>query len=251
MLDAAPKFIISDNITYMASAPNVRPDLRHVLASAARLQELVPDAVLVGGSAAALYAGHRASYDHGHVLADLRARFDMVLEALESEDGWATNRLVYGKIILGELGGIETGIRQLIRLRPLEVTLVEVPTGERVLVPTFDETLRIKAFLITRRNQTRDFLDVAALSDRCGIDHATHVLGSMDRHYGDQNRDGIAVSTQLARQLADPRPKDSTTTRQLGTYKGLDDRWQNWSATVDVCRSIAASLVLAQEPPQE
>jgi hypothetical protein len=33
------------------------PDLRAVLNSAARLQELVPDAVLVGGSAAALYAG--------------------------------------------------------------------------------------------------------------------------------------------------------------------------------------------------
>jgi hypothetical protein len=51
--------------------------LRAVLESAARLQELVPDAVLVGGSAAALYAGHRDSFDHDHVLADLSDRFDM------------------------------------------------------------------------------------------------------------------------------------------------------------------------------
>jgi hypothetical protein len=34
-------------------------DLLAVLESAARLQRLVPDAVLVGGSAAAAYAGHR------------------------------------------------------------------------------------------------------------------------------------------------------------------------------------------------
>jgi len=66
---------------------------------------VVPDAVLVGGSAAALWASHRSSYDHGHVLADLDARFDAVLEAIEATDGWVTNRVTPGKIILGELGG--------------------------------------------------------------------------------------------------------------------------------------------------
>ncbi|MGW6426478.1 hypothetical protein ACWF82_27715 [Nocardia sp. NPDC055053] len=51
---------------------DVSDELVAVLESAARLQVLVPDAVLVGGSAAALYAGHRDSYDHDHVLRDLR-----------------------------------------------------------------------------------------------------------------------------------------------------------------------------------
>ena len=83
----------------------VSPTLTRVLEAAARLQELVPDAVLVGGSAAALYAGHRDSYDHDHVVADLADRFDAVLEAVESQDGWVTNRVIPGKIILGELGG--------------------------------------------------------------------------------------------------------------------------------------------------
>ncbi|MGH3924627.1 MAG: hypothetical protein ACRDTT_17500, partial [Pseudonocardiaceae bacterium] len=69
------------------------PALMRVLRSAARLQELVPDAVLVGGSAATLYAGHRDSYDHDHVLADLADRFDAVLDAVESQDGWVTNRV--------------------------------------------------------------------------------------------------------------------------------------------------------------
>ena len=78
-----------------------RPELLRVLESAARLQEIVPDAVLVGGSAAALWANHRSSFDHDHVLEDLRARFDAVLDAIEATDGWVTNRVAPGKIILG------------------------------------------------------------------------------------------------------------------------------------------------------
>src|SRR5690554_137021 len=93
------------------------PALDQVLESAARFQEIAPDAVLVGDAAAALHAGHRDSFDHDHVLTDLRERFDLVLDAIESTDGWVTNRVVPGKIILGELGDIEAGVRQMIRLR--------------------------------------------------------------------------------------------------------------------------------------
>ena len=89
-----------------------------VLESAARLQELVPGAVLVGGSAAAYHVRHRISLGHDHVLADLAARYDTVLETLEALDDWSTARLAGGTLILGELGGIETGIRQMIRQRP-------------------------------------------------------------------------------------------------------------------------------------
>lgn len=80
------------------------PALLAVLESAARLQELVPDAVLVGRSMAALYAAHRDSFDHDHVVADLRDRFEVVLDALESEGEWVTNRVQPGKLILGRLG---------------------------------------------------------------------------------------------------------------------------------------------------
>ena len=121
-----------------------RPELVRVLESAARLQAIVPDAVLVGGSAAALWANHRFSFDHDHVVQDLGARFDAVLEAIEATDGWVTNRVTPGKIILGELGDIESGVRQLIRNRPLEVAEVSLPSGQVLRVPTPDETLRIK-----------------------------------------------------------------------------------------------------------
>ena len=55
------------------------PDWERVLAAAAHLQRIFPDAVLDGGSATAIYAPHRLSTDADHVLADLRTRFDRAL----------------------------------------------------------------------------------------------------------------------------------------------------------------------------
>ncbi len=227
-----------------SEAPGLaRPELVRVLESAARLQKVVPDAILVGGSAAALWANHRFSYDH--VLQDLSDRFDAVLEAIEATDGWVTNRVTPGKIILGELGDIESGVRQLIRNRPLEVAEAELPSGHVLRVPTPDETLRIKGYLIVRRNQVRDYLDVAALSDRYGIAHAADVLRHIDAYYSDQRGpESEGVATQLARQLADPRPAAARTIAQLGRYKGLDARWTEWGNVTDVCRSLAVEMVL-------
>ena len=48
------------------------PDWELVLSSAARLQRILPDAVLVGGTASAIHAEHRFSRDADHVLTDLR-----------------------------------------------------------------------------------------------------------------------------------------------------------------------------------
>lgn len=220
----------------------MHPDLVEVLESAALLQKLVPDAVLVGGAAAARYAGHRASYDHDHVLADLRERFDAVLEAIESESEWVTNRVTPGKIILGRLGGIEAGVRQMIRTTPLETEEVALPSGNVVCVPTPEETLRIKAFLIVRRNQVRDYLDVAALSDRHGLALAAKTLVRMDLYYADESRDGVPVSSQVMRQLGNPRPKDTSTLKDLSNYKHLDERWQAWTNVTKTCRQVAAIM---------
>ncbi len=228
------------------SLADASPELLAVLESASRLQQLVPDAVLVGGSAAALYAGHRDSYDHDHVLADLRERFDVVLDALESEGGWVTNRVVPGKIILGQLGDIEAGVRQMIRTRPLETARVVLPSGRVLTVPTAEETLRIKGFLIVRRNQTRDYLDVAALADRYGILGAAQVLARIDDYYADQHGEGRGVAAQLVRQLADPRPKDSSVTRQLDAYRNLASRWTDWGEVRSVCGQLAADMLEAE-----
>lgn len=214
-----------------------------MLESAARLQELVPDAVLVGGSAAALYAAHRDSFDHDHVVRDLRDQFDLVLEALESEGDWVTNRVQPGKLILGRLGDIEAGVRQMIRARPLETVEVSLPSGRSLRVPTAEETLRIKGFLLVRRNQTRDYLDVAAMADRYGLEAAAAVLARIDDHYVDQHGEGRGVAAQVARQLADPRPADASVTRQLDSYRNLAPRWHDWQQVRAVCRELAGAVL--------
>lgn len=58
--------------------------------------------------------------------------------------------------------------------------------------------LRIKGFLIVRRNRTRDYLDVAALADRYGSDAAAGVLARIDDYYADQHGGGRGVAAQLA-----------------------------------------------------
>ncbi|NQW72119.1 MAG: hypothetical protein HQ453_05260, partial [Actinobacteria bacterium] len=116
--------------------------LDQVLKSAARLQELVPDAVLVGGSAAALHAGHRESFDHDHVLMNLDERYSQVLDAVEASDGWATSVRASRPpmTILGSLDGIAAGLRNLRRSRPLETIRVEVAPGQFVTAPTAEES---------------------------------------------------------------------------------------------------------------
>jgi len=216
--------------------------LERVLEAAGRLQEVLPDAVLVGGSAAAHHARHRVSLDDDHVLSDLRDRFDDVLRALEETDGWVTARVRSPVLILGSLDGVETGIRQLIRRRPLEVEEVEI-AGRRIRVPTLEEILRLKVWLVLRRNATRDYLDVVALAVRLGHRKAARVILGMDEYYEDQlGPDGQRVATQLAKQLADPAPYD------LGEvdpthYRDLDERWRAWDDVVKEARALAAEVL--------
>ena len=47
------------------------PEWKRLLSSAARLQKILPSAVLVSGSAAAFHVRHRFSKDADHVLTDL------------------------------------------------------------------------------------------------------------------------------------------------------------------------------------
>ena len=215
--------------------------LDDVLVQAARLQRIVPDAVLVGGAAAAYHARHRVSFDHDHVIADLAERFETILENLEALGDWSLARAQAGKIILGSLGDIQTGVRQLIRARPLETEEVEV-RGHRLVVPTAEEMLRVKCWLALTRNQTRDYLDIAALADRIGRDRAAEVIRDIDPYYEDLHAGPEAVSTQVVRQLSDPRPRDSRTTNELHSYKQHEARWQDWNHVVSELSGLAEAV---------
>ncbi len=214
------------------------PEWEALLSSAAHLQRIVPDAVLVGGTAAASFAHHRVSVDHDHTLTNLRERFDSVLASLESVAGWKTARVRRPVLILGSLDGIETGIRQLIRDEPLETEQIEV-AGEKLTVPTRAEMLRIKAVLIVKRNATRDYLDFVALSELVGREATKAALENFDRLYPQSN--GQSARQQLQVQLANPLPYDLDDT-DLREYKKLKADYQDWTVVAEKCREIANDL---------
>ena len=214
------------------------PDWELVLSSAAHLQRILPDAVLVGGTASAIHAEHRFSRDADHVLTDLRSRFDDVLQELESVAGWKTARVQRPIQILGSLDGIETGIRQLIRDEPLETMVVDV-RGERITVPTEGEILRIKGVLVLKRNATRDYLDFVALADHLGDESVAIALQSFDRLY--QQTNGESPLQQLQVQLANAVPYDLEETN-LGEYKNLNPRWHDWTTVKATCAHVATVI---------
>jgi hypothetical protein len=132
------------------SNPKPLPPWEKVLAAGARLQEILPGAVLVGGTSASLHARHPLSRDADHVLKNLNTNFDKVLAQLESVAGWQTTRINRPVLILGSLDGTETGIRQLIRTAP---TRNHYPDGERPQNPDTDQRRDLEN-QIFRRNPT-------------------------------------------------------------------------------------------------
>lgn len=214
------------------------PDWELVLSSAARLQRILPGAVLVGGTASAIHAEHRFSRDADHVLTDLRDRFDEVLAELESVAGWKTARVQRPVQILGSLDGIETGVRQLIRDEPLETAVVDYH-GARITVPTEGEILRIKGVLILKRNATRDYLDFVALADHMGNENVANALQSFDRLYQQENEESPLQQLQV--QLANALPYDLEETG-LSEYKNLDPRWHDWQKVKAACSHLATVI---------
>jgi len=214
------------------------PDWERVLRAAAHLQAILPDAVLVGGTASAIHAGHRFSRDADHVLTDLRAHFDAVLQELESVAGWKTARVQRPVQILGSLDGIETGVRQLIRAEPLETSVMEYH-GERITIPTEAEILRIKGVLILKRNATRDYLDFVALADHMGDEKLALALYRFDHLYRQES--GESPLQQLQVQLANALPYDLEET-QLSEYKNLQVRWHDWNTVKVACAHMATVI---------
>jgi len=218
----------------MRGAEEAIPEWEKLLAAERHLQALIPGTVLVGGTAAALHAGHRRSHDGDHVLADLRDRFDDVLSALEAVAGWQTARVQRPVLLLGGLDGIPTGIRQLRRTAPLEVEEVE---GLRV--PTLPEMARIKAWLLATRNTVRDYLDLVVLLERLGEEDAVEALTSLDELYPQPQ---ASVTAEVVERLAAAGPVDLAEV-ELSSYRGLVSPWTRWEHVGERGRHFAKVLV--------
>ena len=214
------------------------PDWERLLAAERHLQALVPGAVLVGGTAAALHAGHRKSLDGDHVLEDLRARFDDILAQLESAAGWQTSRVQRPVVILGQLDGVMTGIRQLRRTKPLETELVD---GLRV--PTLAEMARVKAWLLATRHTVRDYLDTVVLLERLGETEAPGTFASFDELYAQESGASPLVEVVERLGMADPSDRAGV---DLATYKDLVAPWNDWAHLTKRGRYWARTLAQGQ-----
>lgn len=221
------------------------PEWERLLADAALLQTKLPGAVLVGGTAAALHTHHRFSLDHDHVVRDLDEVYDQAVASLESIVGWRTRRRVRGKMVLGDIGGVEGGLRNQRRSAPLETTTIELPGRRKLTIPTVEEMLRIKVFLVVQRNATRDYLDVAALSHHLGLAKSARALDSMQTLYAEYAGEGGDMLGSVIVKLANPDPYDLTQV-DLGEYKGIVPPWNGWRAVVAQCRGLA--LAVLQQP---
>lgn len=220
------------------------PDWEKLLAHAATLQTNVPGAILVGGTAAAVHARHRYSVDHDHVIKDLASQYDKAFASLESIAGWRTNRKLRGKLILGEVDGIAAGLRNQRRAAPLETVDVEVAPGRKLRIPTVEEMLRVKVFLVVERNTTRDYLDVAALANHLGVRKSVAALERMNDLYSEFAGEGGDMLTTVVTKLAAPDPYDLTDV-DLTEYTGITAPWDDWRAVEAQCRAVAEAILRA------
>jgi RND superfamily putative drug exporter len=147
-----------------------------------------------------------------------RGRLSVALDALETE--------------------ADVGHPAVERHSPVETTNVQLPTGDRLQIPTGAETLRLKGYLIMCRNSSRDYAEFAELVDAMEAQTAAVVLAGMDRYYCSQPSGGQWVATQLVRHLADPHPSDLP-----------DDSWTepdaaaDWDKVKQRCLSVAVAML--------
>ncbi|WP_406813120.1 MMPL family transporter [Mycobacterium sp. M23085] len=124
------------------------------------------------------------------------------------------------------------------RRSPVETTNVQLPTGDRLLVPTGAETLRLKGYLIMCRNSRRDYADFADMVDVLEPETAAVVLAGMDRYYCCKSSRRQCIATQLVRRLADPNPCDYP--EDQGSEAEADS---DWEAIRQRCLSVAVAML--------
>lgn len=166
---------------------------------------------------------------------DLKSK---ILEELKSSSEWQSDCIHLPKIILGNLHGIETGIRQLILTHPLETTSINID-GIPIRLPTSQEILRIKGILILKRNARRDHLDFAALSDCLEVNEIKTALLNMDDYYPQKNNE--STLQKLMKQTSHPLPYDLDEVH-ISNYKNLIEKWHNWNDVAKQCKWVTNTI---------
>ena len=99
----------------------------------------------VGGTAAALWAGHRTSHDADHCMPNLEHKCDEVLDRLEARPGW-TRHDNGDPLILGLLEGVMAGVAQYstVASGPMQVETTQVATPQGLMIRHHAQAGRLK-----------------------------------------------------------------------------------------------------------
>ncbi|MGV0685568.1 MMPL family transporter [Mycolicibacterium thermoresistibile] len=124
------------------------------------------------------------------------------------------------------------------RRSPMETTTVQLPTGDRLQIPTGAETVRLMGYLIMCRNSARDYAEFADLVECMDAETAAAVLARMDRYYCGQYPRQHWVATQLVRRLADPHPSDVDDDGETESSAVAD-----WDEVRKRCLSVAVAML--------
>ncbi len=244
--DIGDLVIIPDDISTLAASGI---DIRTVVKSAAKLKNMAPHTISVadplafsgclpsnGSACVNALTGHTNGHTHTngagngktvklkrgprpmHPVTMWRGRLSVALDALETE--------------------AESDRPPVERNSPMETTNVQLPTGDRLSIPTGAETLRLKSYLIMCRNSTKDFAEFADLVDSMETQTAAVVLAGMDRYYCGEPSRKQWVATQLVRRLADPHPSDEFDIPMSGPEAEAD-----WAKVRERCLSVAVAML--------
>jgi uncharacterized membrane protein YdfJ with MMPL/SSD domain len=181
-------------------------------------KKLVGGLATRNGIARAIAGGDRPV----HPVTLWRGRLSVAIDALETDLQTGTNA---------------SEEPQYERRSPVETTNVQLPTGDRLLVPTGAEALRLKGYLIMRRNSSRDYAEFADMVDTLEPETAALVLAGIDRYYSCQPPRQQWIATQLVRRLADPHPSD------LDDQLSEPDAEAEWEEVRQRCLSVAVAML--------
>jgi RND superfamily putative drug exporter len=251
-VDLGDVVVIPDDISALIAPSG---DMRVVVKSAARLKHLVPDAICVTdplalhGCARGQVAAARLPVASGSVPAGNAASMAKKLAAgwpYRTGAGRALPRAVRpvhpvtmwrGRLSVALDALTEAQGPALARRSPLETTTVQLPTGDRLQIPTGAETLRLKGYLIMARNSRRDYTEFADLADALEPETAAVALLGIDKYYAGQSAQRQWIATQLVRRLADPRPAEVD---DDGGSPGASTAWEDVRRR---CLSVAVAML--------
>ena len=198
-------------------------------------------------------APYRTSRDADHLVHDLAANWDDVLNVLDQLEGWTTAELRERHTILGSLRGIEASFMDddIVAQHgfPMDVA-ISYPQGKPLRTPTLVEMLRLKSRLLMFRNMSRDYADCEAMASRMDNNDLYLSLSVMETRYPLRphpaySHDGttrpLSFLEELHFRLNNPTPKDSRKIRmQWGQQFRLlePDKTPDWEAVAQRCKAF-------------